>query len=816
MTTRKLEARGRWEQAADITRAMRMAGRSLRRAPGFATAVVLTLSFGMALVASVIAIVNGYVARALPYPDVGRLFHVMYAPPGPVEPRGVTPIDWNGLRDVIENPITTSGDTYYIGGDAGFAQSVRGLRVSQGFLAALRVQPAVGRSFAADDFAGGSESPVMIGHALWRDRFGGDASIVGRTLRVESENAPGTTETLRIIGVLPPGFWFGRDSRAPVELMRPLLVPVRTYMVQLREGVSPAQAEQRLTAAARAIATWIPPDWTGVHLENVHERYVANLRPTLRAIVVAAALVLAIACANVAVLVLLRTLRRQREMAVRVSLGAGRRHLLGMFGLEIGLLGFVAVVVGLAATTGILRGLSPLIETQLGRPSARGTAGITVDPMVLLVVAGIGVVIALSLSLVPMLAPWPRRIPDLLRRGGGTTSDGATMRWVRSTLIAVEIGGSLALLVGAGLMIRSASALLRTDLGFDATGVQRARIVLRGARYRDAAALERFYETLNARLTTISATPPALVEGVPFYEPPTQPVEADVGESRTNAVVSGVGGGYFATLSIPLEEGRAFTAADRSTSSPVAIINESLARRLWPGRSALGRRLRTTEQTGAGPVTSEWRTVVGVVGDVRQTYEDATTDDVYVPQLQTSLDRFVSVQARTTQTSAAFTAALRSMVASIDPSPVVNDARAVDTEDVQLSRARFMRSMLTGFAVCAGLLAVFGIYGVIAFAAKQRERELAIRVAIGATYGAVIALFVRDGARMIAAGLVIGVPAAVATARLLEHQLFGVRPFDVTTLLLATIALVAAAAFGIWWPARQAARRNPVGALSQG
>lgn len=303
-----------------IVRDLRFAARGLRRTPVFTFVATLSLALGLALTTSTVSVVNAYLIRSLPYPEADRLHHVRYAPPGPWEPHGMTGLDWKSVEDVVEFAIASSGESFHVT-DSGYARSLRGLRVTRGFVDGLGVSVTTGRRFTEQDFVAGSEPVALIGHSLWRDRFGSDPGAIGRLIRGEAESRPGRPETFRIVGVLSPGFYYGRDSRTSVDLLLPHTSPVRTYMVRLRDGIPPAAAQRRLTEAARRAATSpIPADWTGVQLESAHERWVGSLRPVLLGVTVAVSLVVVIVCANVAVLMLLRSMQRQKEVAVRLAL----------------------------------------------------------------------------------------------------------------------------------------------------------------------------------------------------------------------------------------------------------------------------------------------------------------------------------------------------------------------------------------------------------------------------------------------------------------------------------------------------------------
>lgn len=792
---------------------LRVAIRALRRTPGFTIVAVVSLAIGLALTAVTAATVNAYLIEPFPYAEAERLYRVRYAPPGPWEPRGMSSLDWGSVSDVVEFPITSAGETFYLS-DGGFAQSARGLRAGPGFIEGLGVGTVLGRTLRSTDFAAAGERAALIGYALWRDRYGADLHVIGRTIRVEAERGRGAIETLRIVGVLPRGFYFGRDSREQVDLLLPLTVAARTYMVKLRPGVPVEAAERRITEAARQVATGLPPDWSGVELESVRELYVAQLRPVLIGITVACALVLLIVFANVAVLMLLRTLRRQREFAVRAALGAARWTLARMLLFEAGCLCLVAIALALAITALTLDSLAPLIEAQLGRPAPGGESAISIDGAVLLIVGGVGLALSFAISLLPLLTPWQRRLAEALRRDGWAGAMGRPTTHLRSILIALEIAATLVLLVGSGLMVRAVVGMLRTDLGFDPEGLVRARVVLRGSDYPDAAAFSQFYRQFTDRLGTTLHAPVVFTSWPPFMDLPNEIVEA---AGRTGgglpAGVIRVGAGYFGAFGIDLRDGRDFSAPDTSLANPVVALSERLARRLWLDERALGRQVRVVERTPDGPRPGPWRTVVAVAADVRQSYGDAALGDVYVPAMPSG--RFGSFYVRTGRAPGTLLPEIGAVAAGIDPRAMIDSPRSVAAENRQLAGASFLSMLLGGVAAVATFLAVLGIYGVTAYAVTQRQRETAIRITLGAPAGAVVRLFLKESGIVLAAGLALGILGAIAAARALESQVVGVSAFDVRTLLPTVALLAAVAAIATWWPARRASRRDPLDALKE-
>jgi putative ABC transport system permease protein len=587
-------------------------------------------------------------------------------------------------------------------------------------------------------------------------------------------------------------------------------------MVRLRADVPPAAAAQRLTEAARQAATSpIPADWTGVELESVRDRSIGTLRPVLFGVTAAVALVLVIVCANVAVLMLLRAMQRQREVAVRLALGSGRRHIARMLLAETLLLCGMALVCGVGLTALAIGTVAPLVETELGRP-APSAAGITLDATVLAIVGGVGVIAAVLLSLAPVapLSSWGRRLTNALSQDVRVASESRSMRRVRAGLMAFEIAGALVLLVGCGLMVRSGVQMLSSDLGFQADGLRASRIMLRARNYPDAAAFRRFHERFAENLGVTTGSTVAFSSWPPFVPPPEHLIESDAGDSPPLAGSIAVSAGYFSLFGIPVREGREFTRAETSTEAPVAIISESLARRLWPGGSALGHRVRNVERTQGGDTPGPWRTVIGVVGDVRQTYDDGVRRDFYSPR--TPDGRYGTFYLRTARPGPRLYEDFQQVAAGIDRDAVINEPRLVLNENEALAGTRFMTYLLSAFAGGAALLAMLGIYGVTAYAAQQRRKEIAIRIALGATNRAVTAIFLRQGAWLLGGGICTGVAGALIMSRFLRNQVFGVSSFDPPTYVAASLLLAAAGLAAVVQAARAAIAKQPLRALNVG
>jgi predicted permease len=600
----------RWPRFDDLVRDARSAIRGLRSARAYTLGSFASLSLAFATVAIGIAILNAYLFRPLPYPAADRLSRVSYAAPGRPEPQQMR-LDWSALADVVERPLPTGVDLFYLT-EGQYTTAVSGLRVAPDALPLLGARAARGRLLVASDIGA---QVAVITDSLWRTRFGADPNIVGRTFRAYSANAATSTETIQIIGVLTPDFWLMREG---TEIVVPLDPRARAYLVRLKEGVPPQQAARRITEAIRATTVGLPPDWAGVRIERLQEAYVASVRPILNAMAVVVGLGVVLVCINVAMLTVLRIVRRQKEVAVRLALGARRSHVIRMIGTEAVVLCMAAGMTGLVVAHYALPLLANPLQQQLGVAIPGGASALTIDARTILAVSAIGVVAAVVLCVVSIaLVRWHTLSQSL---GPGPSTDSAP-RWpgMRATLLSLEIAGALALLVGSGLMIRTISNLVEIDLGFETTDVVRAHVALPAQRYQDPAALAAFYDELTRQMNG-RARAMAITNFTSFYEPQKHPVEVEVRAADARAGLIAISADYFSVLGMRVADGRPFGAADRFGTEPVAIVSESLAARLWPGQVAVGQRIRTAEQLMAGAPLGAWRTVVGIVSDVKQTH----------------------------------------------------------------------------------------------------------------------------------------------------------------------------------------------------
>ena len=788
---------------------LRLALRTLLKTRGFALTAILTLALGMTLCVTAMVVTKAYLFQALPYPKSERLYWVRYGAPGQEQPRDMERLDWTSLSDVVEHQVAWDLDVFYLlGGD--HAEAIQGAWVTPGFVAGLGIHPAFGPGFGRAAFAQGGSNEVLISHRFWLSRFGGDPNAIGRSFTAFVSDRPEEAERFTITGVLPQDFW---HINTYTDIVAPLRAPTYPYMMRLQPGVTADAAAARITTLVTGGARDVPPNWRP-QLIPTHAAYVQGLSQLLRPVTIAAALVLLVACANVAALLLVRATRRQKEMQVRRALGAGWAAIARVVLAEALIIGTSATITALWATRLIIHWLAPLIQQQIGRPAPGGVSAFSLDWKMLTFAAAAGLATTLLCGSVPLIQDLRGgRQRSLLHGAGRAATDGPRGQRLRSALIAMEIAVSLTLLVGGTLMVRSVIRLVQTDLGFDATPVISASITLRQSRYQDAASREAVFERMVSRLAAIpGVSTVGLTTAWPLQQPAQQTVETPASLS-VRAGVQSVNDGYFASLSIDVVAGRAFQAADRAGAAPVAIVSETLARRLWPDGLGVGRRVIVPQARESGEPLRVERTVVGVVRDVRQLPSDQELGDLYLPILQPP-GRFALALVRTSRDPAASLPAFRAAFRDIDPEISVTRAAPLQAGvDNLVARPRFLASLLSAFAIVAALLAVIGIYGVIAYAIKQREREIALRMALGADARRLTRQFIGQGSVLLAIGLGIGVTGALVAGRLIESQLFGVSPRDPVALGSAVTAFAIAGLAAIWWPARRAAVTNPAIAL---
>jgi len=801
-----------------LVRDLRHALRMLRQQPAFTGVAILTLALGIGTTTAVFTIVNGVLLRPLPYRDPGRLVILYYGHQGQVSP-WFSPLnvrDYVGRSDAFADASAVEPITVNMTGLAD-PERLQGARVSWNYFNLMGVPMALGRSFAESD-AQGDGDQIVISDGLWRRRFGARPDVVSSTTTLDGR-------TVTIVGIAPASLRFP----ATAEFWQPLIFKPRDLapgargaqwvqvLARLKPTVSAGQATIALQTVADSLATEFPQtekDAT-VSAVSLHERIVRGIRATLVAVFGSVTLVLLIACANVANLLLARGQARAREVAVRAALGASRRQLVAQLLTESLVLGIFGGAAGSGVAFWIVRALVLLGPTSIPRLQE-----LAVDTNVL----GFSVALALLTSIVsgltPALSISGRSIQRafLLRDRGAAGASGTRARRV---LVISELAGAAMLLVAAGLLIRSYVQLQRVEPGFDPEGVTTFGLSLPVTRYADPASPRAFVSSLLSRLQSEPGIESAAVAmGLPFtsdlnaltgfrHEGQAVPDSA----SMPTAGLRVVSPAYFDVMKIPIRAGRSFDDRDTATSLDVALINERTAQRYFAGQDPIGQQIRVTaglsRDARNGP-----KTIVGIVGDIKyRGLDEDTPAEIYVPYEQQPVDAF-TVAVRSAGDRIASIPAIRRDVAGLDPLlPLAHMERLATLVDASLAGRRFTMMVLLSFAAIAVVLSIIGVYGVLAYMVGQRRREIGLRLAIGASPSDVVWMFVREGAALTVAGLMVGLAGALAAGRWISSLLFSVTPADPATLAIVVCALAGAAACATYLPARRAAGIDPSEAL---
>lgn len=807
---------------------LRYAIRTLRRSPGFTTVAVLTLALGIGATTAIFSVVDGVLLRPLPYTDVDRLFALYEA-----TPRGDLRLasyptfrDWGERTDAFEAMAYIRGEELSLRRDEG-TQRLLSAYVSPEFFEVLRTRPLLGRTLGSADHAGDARAVVLSSH-LWRQAFDGDPAVIG-----------GRLETLQgsytVIGVMPPDIdpawadlWLplsALPAGSPVFTRRDLHVDSRV-LARLREGVSIERAQAALGVVARGLATAYPEDaarWTDVSLVSLREEVLGDVRPRLLVLAAAVALVLLIACANVTSLMLARAAARGRELVVRVALGAGKRHLARHLLAESLMLALAGGALGalLADTTvGLLAAGTP---DALPRLDAVG-----VDRGVLAFTLALSLMTALVVGLVPVLVA---RVSDLVSGLKSGTSGGGIDRRrtrIRAALVVAQTAMALMLLVGAALLIRSLWLLQRERVGFDPAHVAAVRIYP-PPRYDEPAAAALLNQRLEAAAASVVGVERAAVANHVPLAGPWMPTEVTVpgwepGPDEASLVLyRTISPGYLATLGIPLLRGRDLAPADLGPGG-VALVNQAFAERYFPGRDPVGQTLTVAKAAQGRPDFGEPLPVrvVGIVGDVRAlSLEQPPTPTIYVPYTANPWGN-TFVVARTTGDPEGAIPALRRALLEVDPDlPIAGPGRLTGLRPMGDYVARWTQDrelqtgLLGGFAAAALLLALLGVFGLLAYHVSQRTREIGVRVALGAGGADVLRLVLGHGMRLVAAGIAVGLLGALAATRVLRGLLYGVSATDPMIFAASAVLFVVAALLACLVPAYRAARVNPMDALHE-
>jgi putative ABC transport system permease protein len=805
-----------------LVRDLRYAARVLGREPGFTLLAVLALALGIGATTAMFTVVDSVLLRPLPYARPERLVVALH---GPAATAPVSPADFFDYRRAAQSfaglAAAQAWGATLDGGDR--PERLAGLQVSTDLFDVLGVAPQLGRSFVPGEDQRGRHQMVVLSHRLWQRQFGGDRSIVGRSILLDAT-------AFLVIGVMPERFQFAPFWQTRAELWVPLVLAPRRddrggrslrLFGRLKDDVSVARAQAEMATIAARLARDYPATNTNVTItvRPLLDKVVSGVRGTLVALMAMVTFVLLIACANVASALLARASGRQRETAMRVAIGATRARVVRQILTESVLLALVGAVVGLILTVAAIDWLLAILPAG----SLPRQGDVTLDVRVFAAAAAAALVTGVFTGLLPAISILRASATAAFHDGARGTTEGARRKHVRGLLVATEVALALALLIGAAVMGRTLQKLTTLDPGFALDRVAVATVTLSGTPHAAAAARAPMFERIRARLAAMpGVSSVSAINHLPLagdrwqlgYSIDGRPTP-DAGRGLS-AVYRVVQPGYFSTIGIRMLEGRDFTDADGASSPHVAIVNSAMAKRHWPGESPIGRHIHLP-----GPSdVSDPITIVGVAADARQSeWTESPDDEVYVAYAQRAGEfglASMTFVLRTSVDPAGVAAGVAREVATVDRAVPVSDPTTMsDVAATELWRER-MTAQLTGiFAIAALGLAAIGVHAVVTYSVARRTREFGVRVALGASRRSVLNLALTEALGPVCAGAVGGLVLAVAASRMLQALLFDVSALDPVSVSGAVFVLVAAAAFAAWLPARRASGVDPVVALRQ-
>ncbi len=806
----------------EILQDIRYGFRTLRKSPDFTIVAVLTLAIGIGANTAIFSFVDGVLLKPLPYANADRIMRVLEKPPGEPDARnGISTLnflDWQRQNSVFEYMAARTGGSVTLTGVSHPVQ-LRGARLSAHGFDILGVQAALGRTFAPDEDQPGKNHVVVLSHSLWQSQFGADKSMLGRAIQLDGEPHV-------VIGVLPVGSSFDRSY---AQIYRPLLFEPQNMtrnfhwfgaMALLKPGISLKQAQAEMNTIGARIANDFPDSnkgW-GVAVDPLAETIVGKqLRTSLYVLLAAVGMVLLIGCANLANLTLTRGTVREREVAIRASVGAGRWRLIQQFLTENVLLSLIGGALGIALGYALMAGLKAVIP-PFSLPSE---ANITLDSRALLFALVLSIFTGLLFGLAPAIQATRPDLASCIKEGGRGSGTGAIKQRLRSSLVITEVALAFLLLTGAGLLIRSFFEIQNVDTGFHSENVLTAGLPISDKRFPNP---ERLNMYLRQVATNIHSLPGvrdvALTSALPMqgwgYGMPFQIADKPIVDraNRKACFFKMVSPTYFSALGMTVKKGRSLSEHDVKGSSPVTVINETMMRKYFPQEEPIGKRILIQEiapgKTALGPEIP-WE-VVGVVKDEKVGNLDETRDNpgIYVsneqsPVFSTSLVVHAAINPLQLQQ------AIVSAVYQVNKDQALTDVKTLEqikTESMASNRLQSL--MLSGFATVALLLAAIGIYGVISYSVVQRTHEIGIRTALGASTVNVLGLILRRGMLLTSVGLVLGLLCALGLTRLLATLLFGVGARDPITIAGVGVILAIVALFACYVPAKRATKVDPM------
>ncbi|HLY60825.1 MAG TPA: ABC transporter permease [Terriglobia bacterium] len=809
-----------WNSLENLIQDVRYGARMLIKNPGFTAVAVIALALGIGANTAIFSVVNAVLLRPLPYKDAERLVVILHWGSGPVAPANF--LDWRRQNHVFDGmgaaeywtPNLTAVER---------PEHIWALHVTSDIFPVLGVQPLLGRTFLPDEDQPGKEHEVVLSYGSWQQRFGGDAKVIGRSVTLDGE-------AYTIVGVMPRDFKFAPFWATKAELWTPLALGDRAtsrsgnslrIFARLKPGITLVAARAEMATITARLEKEYPGTNRGVEVGSLKEKVVGNVRPALLVLLGAVGFVLLIACANVAHMLLARAAVRQKEVAVRIALGAGRSRVIYQFLTESILLASLGGGAGLLLALWGIRVLVALSPAGIPRVETVG-----LDGTVLAFMLGVSILTGIAFGLFPAWQASTVSLNDSLKEGGRGSTEGIRRNRLRSLLVASEFALAMILLIGAGLMIRSLYALQSIDPGFNPHGVLTMVVSVTGSKAAEPSRRATFFRQLLERVRSLPGvksasainhlplagdlwTKPLLIEGRPIPRP------GDAPEAVYRAVLPG----YFNTMNIPILRGRDVAESDHLNSPGVVVINEALANQTWPGENPIGKRLALLDSLP----NPQWLTVVGVTKNARQIYWAEPPDiEIYLPLPQSpdylespqSHFSYLTLVVRASGDPASLAPAIESEVSALDKEVTVSQVQTMEQVVVDATaQPRFYLLLLGTFAAVALILAAVGIYGVMSYSVSRRTHEMGVRMALGAEGGDVLRLVVGQGMVLALVGAGVGLLGALGLTRLMASLLYGVQPHDPTTFLVVTIVLCLVALAANYLPARRATKIDPMVAL---
>jgi predicted permease len=802
----------------DLIQDIRYGLRQLRRNPGFTAVAVLTLALGIGGTTAIFNAVNAVLLRPLPYKNPERLVSLwakfplwgFYGPGALTDPDYV---EWEKQNQVFDRIAAFRGQTSNLTGD-GDPERLLGASVTASFFPLFGIPPELGHPFSSADEQAGQGNTVLLSHKLWARRFHSDPAILRKSITLDGKS-------FTVIGVMPASFQYPNraDFWAPLALTSDRSNAMDQIVARLKPGVTLERAQSDIRFIAHRLNPATGEKAIQLSLVYLQDELVSNIRPALLILLAAVGLVLLIACANVANLLLARAATRQREITIRKALGGTRMRMVRQMLTESVLLASFGGALGLLLSACGRGALVPLLPPNLAQPGVTSQIiAMNVDAWVLGFTVFISVATGVLFGLAPALQASRLDAYSSLKESASTHTAGLHLVGLRGLLTVGQIALTLVLLVSAGLLISSFVRLMRVNPGFQPNNVLTMNLELPSTKYQSPVQMEAFHNAVLARIESLPGVSAAgtVGYGLPFgqsglagdFTIEGQPAPPQ-GVSASKLVISP---GYFRVMGIPLLEGRYFSRSDRVESARVAIVSESFARHFWPHGKALGQRVNP------GFPGSSWCSVVGIVGDVKQTgLASEAPLTIYLPYSQAPrpfLMSFMTVVIRTPSDPLQMANAVRREVQSVDRDmPIYSIASMEELISASLSEPRFRSLLLACFAALALILATVGVYGVVSYSVAQRTHEIGIRMALGAGREDVLKFIVAQGFKLTLIGVAAGLVAAVMLTRFLASFLFGVTPTDLVTFVAGSVLLAGVAVVATYIPARRATKVDPMVAL---